>query len=43
MKDNKMYIIGGWLGSGPFASSDVYYLDLGLKFYFSLFILVKKV
>ena len=23
-----MYIIGGWLGSGPFAASDIYILDL---------------
>jgi N-acetylneuraminic acid mutarotase len=26
--ENKMYIIGGWLGSGPFAASDMYILDL---------------
>ena len=26
--DSKMYIIGGWLGSGPFAASDMYILDL---------------
>lgn len=23
-----MYIIGGWLGSGPFAASDMFILDL---------------
>ncbi len=26
--DNKMYVIGGWLGSGTFASNDVYILHL---------------
>jgi len=26
--DNKMYVIGGWLGSGIYASRDVYVLDL---------------
>lgn len=26
---NLMYIIGGWLGTGTFASSDVYILNLG--------------
>lgn len=26
--DNKMYVIGGWLGSGTYASREVYILDL---------------
>lgn len=26
--NNKMYVIGGWLGSGTFASSDLYILNL---------------
>lgn len=26
--ENKMYVIGGWLGSGTFASSDLYILNL---------------
>ncbi|CAD8124604.1 unnamed protein product [Paramecium sonneborni] len=26
--ENKMYVIGGWLGSGTYASKDVYVLDL---------------
>lgn len=26
--DDKIYIIGGWLGSGPFAADDLHVLDL---------------
>jgi hypothetical protein len=26
--DNKLYIIGGWLGSGPLAADDLHILDL---------------
>jgi hypothetical protein len=26
--DNKLYIIGGWLGSGPLAADDLNILDL---------------
>jgi len=26
--NKKMYVIGGWLGSGTFASNDVYILNL---------------
>ena len=27
-KDNRLYIIGGWLGSGPLAADDLHILDL---------------
>ena len=27
--ENKMYMIGGWLGSGTYAAVDVYVLNLG--------------
>ena len=26
--DNKLYIIGGWLGQGPLAADDLHILDL---------------
>ncbi len=29
MADGRLFVIGGWLGSGPLAASDVHYLDLG--------------
>lgn len=29
LADGRLFIIGGWLGSGPLAASDVHYLDLG--------------
>ena len=29
LADRKLFIIGGWLGSGPLAASDMHYLDLG--------------
>jgi len=29
LADRKIFIIGGWLGSGPLAASDMHYLDIG--------------
>lgn len=33
--DNFMYIIGGWLGTGTFASSDAYIFNLSLIVFFT--------
>ena len=30
MLENKLYIIGGWLGQGPLAADDLHILDLDL-------------
>lgn len=29
----RIYVIGGWLGRGPFAADDLYYLDLDTNYW----------